>query len=83
MANFMKLFRLATICTLALSTLACHPSRLTTADSVAMSNPASVACVTAGGKSSFRYTDQGQYGICTFPSGRVCEEWAVFRGECF
>ncbi|WP_454735034.1 DUF333 domain-containing protein [Cupriavidus necator] len=24
----------------------------------------------------------GQTGICTFPSGKQCEEWALMRGEC-
>jgi predicted secreted protein/putative hemolysin len=47
-----------------------------------MPNPASVACVDAGGKLDIK-TDAtgGQYGMCTFTNGTSCEEWALFRGE--
>jgi len=24
----------------------------------------------------------GQYGMCTLPDGKQCEEWSYFRGEC-
>ena len=24
----------------------------------------------------------GQYGVCVFPDGSECDEWAFFRGEC-
>jgi putative hemolysin len=55
---------------------------MSTADSVAYANPASVACVDAGGKLIFKDTKQGEFGMCKLPSGKVCEEWALFRGEC-
>lgn len=46
-------------------------------------NPASVFCVRHGGTVSFRTApDGGQYGVCRFPSGGECEEWAMFRGDC-
>jgi putative hemolysin len=78
----MRFTQLTTLCVLALSTLACTPSEMTTADSVALANPASVACVKAGGKLLFRQNTQGEFGMCKLPSGKVCEEWALFRGEC-
>ncbi|MDQ0142425.1 putative hemolysin [Cupriavidus necator] len=45
-------------------------------------NPASVNCTQRGGKLQIVSTPAGQTGICTFPSGRQCEEWALLRGEC-
>jgi len=49
---------------------------------VAMANPAAVACKEAGGTISKIYTDKGEQGMCTLPSGTVCEEWAFFKGAC-
>ncbi|MEZ4679010.1 MAG: DUF333 domain-containing protein [Caldilineaceae bacterium] len=48
-----------------------------------MPNPASVYCEQNGGKLQFR-TDAagGVAGICHFPDGSECDEWAYFRGEC-
>lgn len=45
-------------------------------------NPASVNCAQQGGKLQIVSTPAGQTGICTFPSGKQCEEWALMRGEC-
>lgn len=49
---------------------------------VGMANPASVNCTRRGGKLSIVSTSAGQVGMCTLPSGRQCEEWALMRGEC-
>ena len=49
---------------------------------LARSNPATVACMQAGGTPGVVQTDKGEQGMCTLPSGLVCEEWAFFRGEC-
>jgi putative hemolysin len=49
---------------------------------IAMANPAAVACKEAGGTISKIYTDKGEQGMCTLPSGTVCEEWAFFKGAC-
>lgn len=50
---------------------------------VGLANPASVNCGRLGGQSVIRNGPQGQYGVCVFPDGRVCEEWALFRdGRC-
>ena len=47
-----------------------------------MANPASVNCGNVGGTLKIM-TDSsgGQYGMCQFPNGTSCEEWALFRGE--
>jgi putative hemolysin len=46
-------------------------------------NPASVYCERNGNKLEIRTTADGsQSGICVFPDGGTCDEWAYFRGEC-
>lgn len=46
-------------------------------------NPASVFCVQKGNKVEIRTAADGsQSGICVFPDGKTCDEWAYFRGEC-
>jgi putative hemolysin len=52
-------------------------------DQPALPNPASVFCEEQGGQLEIR-TDAsgGQVGVCIFPDGSECEEWAYFRGEC-
>ncbi len=48
-----------------------------------MPNPASVFCEQNGNKLEIRTADDGsQSGICIFPDGSTCDEWAYFRGEC-
>ena len=48
-----------------------------------MPNPASVYCAQQGNKLEIRTAADGsQTGICIFPDGRACEEWAYFRGQC-
>jgi putative hemolysin len=50
---------------------------------VGMANPASVYCVEQGFKPEIRTAaDESQSGVCIFPDGSECEEWAYFRGEC-
>jgi uncharacterized protein len=78
----MRFFQTATLCALVLAILGCTRSEMTTAERVAMVNPASVACVSAGGKLISKRTPQNEYGMCKLPTGKVCEEWALFRGEC-
>lgn len=46
-------------------------------------NPASVYCEEQGYRVEIRTDDQGgQYGVCVFPDGSECDEWAYYRGEC-
>ena len=78
----MKILQIATVCTIALTTWGCTRSDMTTAERVALANPASVNCIKVGGKLTIKRTAQGDVGMCQLPSGKVCEEWALFRGEC-
>jgi putative hemolysin len=46
-------------------------------------NPASVYCLEHGGRIEIRKDASGnEYGVCVFPDGSECEEWAYLRGEC-
>lgn len=47
-----------------------------------LANPASIHCMNNSGVLTFEEDDSGTYGVCTFPDGSWCEEWAFFRGEC-
>jgi putative hemolysin len=47
-----------------------------------IANPASVYCIEHGGELEIKEGKAGQYGVCNFPDGKFCEEWAYFRGEC-
>jgi putative hemolysin len=50
---------------------------------VNMPNPASVYCEQNGGTLEIRTAADGsQSGVCVFPDGSTCDEWAYFRGEC-
>jgi len=51
--------------------------------SVNMPNPASVYCEQNSYIHEIRTADDGsQSGVCVFPDGSACDEWAYFRGEC-
>ncbi len=46
-------------------------------------NPASVYCEQQGNRSEIRTAADGsQSGVCIFPDGSECDEWAYYRGEC-
>ncbi|MDD5368949.1 MAG: DUF333 domain-containing protein [Anaerolineaceae bacterium] len=48
-----------------------------------MPNPASLYCTQNGNKLEIRTAADGsQSGICVFPGGSTCDEWAYYRGEC-
>ena len=48
-----------------------------------MPNPASAYCVEQGFESEIRTAADGnQSGVCIFPGGSECDEWAYYRGEC-
>jgi putative hemolysin len=50
---------------------------------VNMPNPASIYCEQNGNTLEIRTADDGsQNGICVFPDGSTCDEWAYYRGEC-
>ncbi len=46
-------------------------------------NLASVYCEQNGYTLEIHTAEDGsQYGLCVFPDGSTCDEWAYFRGEC-
>ena len=48
-----------------------------------MPNLASVYCMQNGNKLEIRTAADGsQSGVCVFPDGSTCDEWAYYRGEC-
>lgn len=48
-----------------------------------MPNPASVYCEQNGNILEIRTAEDGsQSGVCIFPDGSICDEWAYYRGEC-
>jgi hypothetical protein len=60
----------------------CKPGDSLT-NSANMPNPASVFCEDNGGTLEIRTADDGsQRGVCVFPDGSECDEWAYFRNEC-
>ena len=47
-----------------------------------LASPASVYCAESGGTLEIKKdATGGEYGMCTFPNGTSCEEWALFNGE--
>jgi putative hemolysin len=64
-------------------TLASTEPPTTDTPQVGMPNPASVYCTQNGNKLEIRTAADGsQNGICIFPDGNTCDEWAYYRGEC-
>jgi putative hemolysin len=62
---------------------ACSPAQSTSTPVPNMPNPAAVYCEQHGGKSEIvTAADGSQSGLCIFPDGSACDEWAYFRGEC-
>jgi putative hemolysin len=48
-----------------------------------MPNPSSAYCEQQGNRLQIRTAADGsQVGVCIFPDGSECDEWAYFRGEC-
>ena len=59
------------------------PQTPTPTQQVGIANPASAYCVEQGYRSEIRTANDGsQSGVCIFPDGSECDEWAYFRGEC-
>ncbi len=69
---------------------ACTSFRVQTSESTGteippanMPNPASVYCEQNGNTLEIQTAADGsQSGMCIFPDGSTCDEWAYFRGEC-
>jgi putative hemolysin len=61
----------------------CSPKQTSPTTAPNMANPASVYCEQNGGKLDLRQDASGGVaGVCVFPDGSECDEWAYFRGEC-
>lgn len=61
----------------------CTPRQGSLTPEANMPNPASVHCEQNGGKLDLRHdASGGVVGMCVFPDGNECEEWAYFRSEC-
>ena len=53
------------------------------AGSAQLANPAALFCRERDYRSEIRTAaDGGQHGVCIFPDGSECGDWAFFRGEC-
>ena len=59
-----------------------EPAASNSSNPTAIANPASVKCVQDGGADKIVMGPNGEEGLCLFPDGTVCEEWAYMRGEC-
>jgi putative hemolysin len=85
-----KMKKIFTFTIILMTLTACTSFRVQTSDSAGteipqpnMPNPASVYCEQNGNTSEIRTADDGsQSGVCIFPNGSTCDEWAYFRGEC-
>jgi putative hemolysin len=59
------------------------PPAATPASDANLPNPASVFCEQQGYRLEMRTAADGsQSGVCVFPDGAECDEWAFYRGEC-
>ncbi|MBI4360259.1 DUF333 domain-containing protein [Candidatus Micrarchaeota archaeon] len=47
-----------------------------------LANPAAVHCAALGYENKIADGAGGQYGVCVFPDGSSCDDWAFLRGEC-
>jgi putative hemolysin len=76
------LFNVLTLISLMLIT-SCTTGQASPTPEANLPNPASVYCEENGGELRFKEDSSGGIvGICVFPDGSECEEWAFFRGEC-
>ena len=61
----------------------CSPNPASPTPEPNMPNPASVNCEQNGGKLELRQdTSGGVVGMCIFPDGSECDEWAYLRNKC-
>jgi len=82
--------RIFTFAIILLALTACTTSQVqipeasaTVIPQVNMPNPASVYCEQNGYELEIRTAaDSSQSGVCIFPDGSTCDEWAYYRGEC-
>lgn len=81
-ATFIIVLTVLTACTVLPTQVAPEPAATGTPQA-GLPNPASVYCTQGGNKLEIRTAADGsQSGVCIFPDGSTCDEWAYFRGEC-
>ncbi len=81
--TFIIILTALTACTAVPQTPAVPEPAATDMPQAGLPNPASVYCRQGGNKLEIRTAADGsQSGICVFPDGSICDEWAYFRGEC-
>jgi len=81
-APFIIVLTALTACTALPTPVAPEPAATNTPQT-GLPNPASVHCREKGNKLEIRTAADGsQSGICVFPDGSTCDEWAFYRGEC-
>ena len=77
-----KMFILFLLISIVLSA-SCNTKQVELTSQANMPNPASVYCEQQGNKLEIvTAADGSQSGVCIFPDGSTCDEWAYFRGEC-
>ncbi len=66
-----------------LLSVSCNPEQTSPTSQANLPNPASVYCEEQGNRLEIvTSADGSQNGVCIFPDGSSCEEWAYYRGEC-
>ena len=60
-----------------------QPPAASSTGEAGLPNPASAYCLEQGYKHEIRTAADGsQSGVCIFPDGSECDEWAYYRSEC-
>lgn len=59
----------------------CAPAPEKASPRAQIANPASVHCVSRGGKLEIRKLESGEAGFCHLPDGSVIDEWVLFRRD--
>lgn len=77
-----KILSLILLVLLILAGCGSQPTGENQGDQIGLANPASVYCEEQRARLEMREDANGTYGVCIFPDGSECEEWAYFRGEC-
>jgi uncharacterized protein len=75
-------FTLVLFIVMALFTACSQDGGRTTPLNAGIANPASENCLRQGGEVEMRQGAAGEYGVCIFADGRVCDEWALYHGVC-
>ena len=81
--NHKMLFAAILVLPLVAASCVTNPGVDSTTPEAVMPNPASEYCSSKGYTSEIITAEDGsQSGLCVFPDGSSCDEWAYFRGEC-